>query len=98
MTFILHIVYNVFMIKKYFVFRAVIFFFLLHLGFLARSQHDSLYYKTFPNALTVRMYLVKDHTGFTLSSFNKTSNITYRSNATTNLGAGVTYRNVSANF
>jgi len=32
-----------------------------------------------------------------LSSFNKASNITYSSNATTNLGAGVTYRNLSAN-
>ena len=86
------------MIKKDFAFRGVIFIVLLHLSMLAQSQHDSLYYTTFPNALTVRMYSVKDYTGFTLSSFNKASNIIYRSNATTNLGVGVTYRNVSANI
>lgn len=86
------------MIKRCFVFHAVIFLLLLHPGIHAQSQHDSLYYKIFPDALTVRIYSVKDYTGFTLSSFNKTSNITYRSNAATNLGAGVTYRNLSANL
>jgi hypothetical protein len=89
--------YDVFVIKRYFLFRAVTFLFILHLGIHAQSQHDSLYYKTFPNALTVRIYSVKDNTGFTLSSLNNASNITYRSNATTNLGIGVTYRNISAN-
>ena len=90
--------YNVFIIKRCSALRTVAFLFLSQLGIHAHGQHDSLYYKTFPNALTVRVYSVKDYTGFTLSSFNKTSDITYRSNAATNLGAGVTYRNVSANL
>jgi len=86
------------MTKRYFVNYVVIFALLMLLSIHAQSQHDSLYFKTFPNALTVRVYSVKPHTGFTLSSINNASKITYRSNAARNLGAGVTYRNVSANL
>ena len=76
----------------------ILFFLLLHTNTSSQNLHDSLYYKTFPNALTVRLYTVKDYAGFSFSSLNKRPGITYRSNATTNLGAGVTYKNVSVNF
>jgi hypothetical protein len=74
------------------------FFLLLQINVFSQNSHDSLYYKTFPDALTVRMYMVKDYADFTFSSYDKKANLTYRSNATTNLGAGVTYKNLSANF
>ncbi|MEP6468076.1 MAG: DUF4421 family protein, partial [Parafilimonas sp.] len=84
------------MIKKYFVFINL--FLLLHSYAFAQTFHDSLYYQTFPNNLTVRIYSVKDYTDFTFSSIDKKSNIKYRSNTTLNLGAGVTYKNVSGNL
>jgi hypothetical protein len=85
------------MAGKHFIFFSA-FFFLLHINASAQNPHDSLYYQTFPNALTVRIYTVKDFADFTFSSYDKKANLTYRSNAATNLGAGVTYKNVSANF
>ena len=86
------------MIKKHFVLLSTIFLFLLHINAFSQNLHDSLYYKTFSNALTVRIYTVKDYADFSFSSLNKKSNLTYRSNATTNLGAGVTYKNLSVNL
>ncbi len=71
---------------------------LLHSNAFSQNLHDSLYYNTFPNALTVKIYSVKDYADFSFSSFNKKSDLKYKSNATTNLGGGVTYKNVSANF
>src|SRR6476469_5714444 len=62
------------------------------------SSHYCIYYKTFTNALNIRMYIIKDYSDFTFSSYDKKANLTYRSNATTNLGAGITYKNLSANF
>jgi len=85
------------MAGKHFTFFNV-FILLLNINVSSQSSHDSLYYKTFPNALTIRMYMVKDYADFTFSSYDKKANLTYRSNATTNLGAGITYKNVSANF
>jgi hypothetical protein len=76
----------------------IAFFLLLYINVFSQSQHDSLYYKAFPNALTVRIYTVKDYADFTFSSYDKKANLTYRSNASTNLGVGVTYKNLSANF
>lgn len=64
----------------------------------AQHVHDSTYYKTFPDALTVRVYTVKDYADFSFASLTKRTGIQYQSNATTNLGAGVTYKNLSANF
>lgn len=86
------------MIKKHFILLNIFFLLLLHINTFSQNSHDSLYYKTFSNALTVRIYTVKDYADFTFSSFDKKSNLTYRSNATTNLGAGVTYKNLSANL
>ncbi len=62
------------------------------------NLHDSLYYKTFPNALTVRVYSVKDYANFYLRSIDKNFTLKYKSNTTLNLGAGVTYKNLSGNF
>ena len=64
----------------------------------AQSMHDSLYYTTFPNALTVRLYSLKDFANFSLAASNGNNSIRYKSNATVNLGAGVTYKNVSGNL
>ncbi len=86
------------MIKKRLALLNAIFLFLLHINIFSQDSNDSLYYKTFPNALTVRIYTVKDYAGFSFSSPGRKSDITYRSNSTTNLGAGVTYKNLSANF
>lgn len=80
--------------------RAGILFFLImgQQKSFAQHVHDSAYYKTFPNVLTVRVYTVKDYADFSFASFTKRSGIQYQSNATTNLGAGVTYKNLSGNF
>ena len=64
----------------------------------AQAMHDSLYYTTFPNALTVRLYSLKDFANFSLVSSNGNSKMQYRSNTTVNLGAGITYKNVSGNL
>ena len=85
------------MIKKHVALLNAIFLFLLHINTFSQ-KHDSLYYKTFSNALTARIYTVKDYADFSFSSINKNSNITYRSNATINLGVGVTYKNLSGNL
>ncbi len=86
------------MIKKYFALLNAIFLLLLHINTFSQNLHDSLYYKTFSNALTIRIYTVKDYAGFSFPSANKKSNLTYRSNATLNLGTGITYKNLSANL
>lgn len=62
------------------------------------NLHDSVYYKTFSKALTVRIYSVKDYAAFSFRSFNKNSILKYKSNTTLNLGAGVTYKNLSGNL
>lgn len=82
--------------KKYWAFLSIVL--LLHSNAFSQNLHDSLYYQTFSNALTVKVYSVKDYADFSFSSFNKKSDIQYRSNSTTNLGAGITYKNLSGNF
>ena len=74
------------------------FLILLQNNTFAQHIHDSLYYTTFPNALTVRVYTAKDYADFSFASTNKRYGIQYKSNAATNLGVGVTYKNVSGNF
>lgn len=84
--------------KKVIPFSILFFLLLVQNTTFAQAIHDSLYYTTFPNALTVRLYTVKDYADFSFASLNKRSGIQYKSNAATNLGAGVTYKNVSANL
>ena len=62
------------------------------------NLHDSVYYKTFPNALTVRIYSVKDYADFSFRPISNNTSLKYKSNTTLNLGAGVTYKNLSGNF
>jgi hypothetical protein len=84
--------------KKVIQFGILFFLILMQIKTFAQHVHDSLYYTTFPNVLTVRVYTVKDYAGFSFASLYKRSGIQYKSNAARNLGAGVTYKNVSANF
>lgn len=88
-----------FMKRKKVIQLGILFFlFLVQHRTFAQHVHDSIYYITFPNVLTVRLYTVKDHADFSFASLHKRSGIQYKSNAATSLGAGVTYKNVSGNF
>lgn len=84
--------------KKIIQFGVLFFLMLVQHRTFAQHVHDSLYYTTFPNVLTVRVYTVKDYADFSFASLHKRSGIMYKSNAATNLGAGITYKNISGNF
>src|SRR6186713_2664171 len=73
--------------KKAIQFGLLFFLILTQQNTFAQHVHDSVYYKTFPNVLTVRVYTVKDYAHFSFASLTKRSGIHYKSNATTNLGA-----------
>lgn len=86
-------------INKKYCFAIVVFILTLHnTGYSQKLLHDTAYYKTFPDALTVRIYSVKDYANFNFSALSNNSNLKYRPNTNVNLGLGATYNNVSLNL
>ncbi len=86
---------------KNFCFAIAFFILFTGFGFSARSQeilHDSTYYTTFPNSLTVRLYSIKDYSGFTLPAIGDAKDLKYRANSNYNIGLGATYLNTSVNL
>ena len=87
-------------IKKY---CFVIAFFILLGGFDSsvysqKILHDSAYYQTFHNVLTVRVYSIKDYVDFRFPAMSGGGDLKYRANTDYNLGLGATYLNTNANL
>jgi Domain of unknown function (DUF4421) len=57
----------------------------------ARAQHDTTYYRSFPNHLTTRFYFSQKYTALTLKDRNDNYTVNYRPNTTLNMGVGATY-------
>ena len=71
-------------------------------SFYGRGQKikpDTDYYETYPDKITTRIYLSQKyvHLNFPAKTGNN-KDLEYKANAKLNIGAGVTYRNISANF
>lgn len=60
-------------------------------------KNDTSYYVFFPGSVTARLYTSQKYTTFTLKNPN-TKNINYHPNTSFNLGAGITYHNLSLKF
>ena len=61
------------------------------------DTHDSSYYKTFPNSLTVRFYFSKKYASLYFQPIDDSKNLQYRANTKVNMGIGFTYHNFSLN-
>ena len=60
--------------------------------------HDTAYYETFPDKLTVRLYLSKKYVHLNFPSGGSAEDLEYKANPKLNLGAGITIKNISINL
>lgn len=60
--------------------------------------NDTMYYETFPDKLTGRLYLSQKFLKFTIPTSGTSDDIEYKANTKMNLGMGVTYHNFSFNI
>jgi hypothetical protein len=64
-----------------------------------KTAHDSTYYETFPEKMTVRVYLSQKYIHLNFPSHIKDEpDLEYKANPKLNLGAGFTYKNFSFNI
>lgn len=61
------------------------------------DTHDSSYYKTFPNSLTLRFYFSKKYASLNFQPTDNSKNLQYKANTKLNMGIGFTYHNFSLN-
>ncbi len=61
-------------------------------------EHDTLYYKTFPDDITLRLYYSQKFTGFNVSYEGLNEVLRYQPNTTRNLGVGATYKWATLNL
>ncbi len=60
--------------------------------------HDTTYYTTYRDAITVRVYSIKDYIGFRFPAMSGAPDLKYRANANYNIGLGATYLNTNLNL
>jgi hypothetical protein len=59
--------------------------------------HDTSYYETYPNKLTVRLYLSQKYLHINVPNTGSQQDMEYKANPKLNLGTGVTWHNLSLN-
>jgi uncharacterized protein DUF4421 len=74
----------------------------IHCSLASRAQkdfpHDTAYYETFPDKITVRLYLSKKYVHLNFPSGGSAQDLEYKANPKLNLGAGITIKNISINL
>lgn len=83
--------------KIYAVFTCLLFLMSYHISAQKADTHDSSYYKTFPNSLTLRFYFSKKYANLYFQPTDGSKNLQYRANTKLNMGIGFTYHNFSLN-
>ncbi len=63
-----------------------------------KTSVDNGYYITYPDKLTLRVYLSQKFIPFTISSSKNNEDLNYKSNSKLNLGIGATYQSVTLNL